>query len=205
MAFSAGFHPHPKISYAGGAPTGAASEAEYVEISVVRQLDPATTRAALNEALPDGLDILEVVVAGPGSLAERLEASQWELRLPGASAASVGAALTEFLAQDVAEVTRTIKSGPRTFDVRGAVLSARIDDPGSATTVDGDVCAILTLVVRHTTPVVRPDDILTALQRVTGFVPPRPHRATRLAQGRLTDDNTRVADPLAADKDAAGS
>ena len=30
MAFSAGFHPHPKISYANGAPTGAASEAEYL-------------------------------------------------------------------------------------------------------------------------------------------------------------------------------
>src|SRR3954467_8575664 len=34
MAFSAGFSPHPKISYLGAAPTGAASEAEYVEIGL---------------------------------------------------------------------------------------------------------------------------------------------------------------------------
>src|SRR6185437_4232331 len=31
MAYSSGFHPHPRISYAGAAPTGSASEAEYLE------------------------------------------------------------------------------------------------------------------------------------------------------------------------------
>jgi len=34
VAYSAGFTPHPKISYAGAAPTGTASEAEYLEISL---------------------------------------------------------------------------------------------------------------------------------------------------------------------------
>src|ERR1035438_1393459 len=37
VAYSAGFSPHPKISYAGGAPTGTASEAEYLEISLDRK------------------------------------------------------------------------------------------------------------------------------------------------------------------------
>ena len=40
MAFSAGFHPHPKISYANAAPTGTASEAEYFEISVTERSTP---------------------------------------------------------------------------------------------------------------------------------------------------------------------
>ena len=39
MAYSAGFSPHPKISWVGAAPTGVASEAEYVEISVVERVD----------------------------------------------------------------------------------------------------------------------------------------------------------------------
>ncbi|MFL6166470.1 MAG: TIGR03936 family radical SAM-associated protein, partial [Ornithinibacter sp.] len=34
MAYSAGFSPHPKVSYAGAAPTGTASEAEYLEIGL---------------------------------------------------------------------------------------------------------------------------------------------------------------------------
>ena len=66
MAFSAGFHPHPKISYANAAPTGTASEAEYFEISVTERVDPESVRRALDEALPDGLDVLEVVEAAPG-------------------------------------------------------------------------------------------------------------------------------------------
>ena len=44
MAFSAGFHPHPKISYANAAPTGTASEAEYFEISVTERVDPESVR-----------------------------------------------------------------------------------------------------------------------------------------------------------------
>ena len=44
MAFSAGFHPHPKVSYANAAPTGTASEAEYFEISVTERVDPESVR-----------------------------------------------------------------------------------------------------------------------------------------------------------------
>src|ERR1700680_3514134 len=41
IAYSAGFTPHPKISYAGGAPTGVASEAEYLSLALTaRQAAP---------------------------------------------------------------------------------------------------------------------------------------------------------------------
>ena len=61
MAYSSGFNPHPRISYAGAAPTGSASEAEYLEIALAEVVDPAAVHAQLDEALPDGLDVLEVV------------------------------------------------------------------------------------------------------------------------------------------------
>ena len=82
MAYSAGFSPHPKISYANAAPTGVASEAEYVEIAVTERCDPERLRAALDASLPPGLDVLEVVEAGPGALADRLEASVYQVELP---------------------------------------------------------------------------------------------------------------------------
>ena len=192
MAFSAGFHPHPKISYANAAPTGTASEAEYVEISVVERVDPQALRAALDAALPDGLDVLTVVEALPGSLADRLEGSIWELRFPGLEADALAAAVAEFLAAERIEVTRVLKSGPRTFDARSAVLQMRSQE-------GADGCAILTLVVRHTTPVVRPDDVLTALRTHAAFEPPRPPLVTRLAQGPLRPHAGEVADPLVDD------
>ncbi len=199
MAFSAGFHPHPKISYANGAPTGTASEAEYFEISVTERVDPEAVRVALDEALPEGLDVVAVVEAAPGALADRLQASQWRLSFPGVSPASLDAAVTAYLAVESAEVSRVFKTGPKTFDTRAAVLDMVTDaDPE-------DSCAILRMVVRHTTPSVRPDDILTALRAVSAFAPPVPPLVTRLAQGPLQADSAGVADPLAADREAVGS
>jgi radical SAM-linked protein len=203
MAYSAGFHPHPKISYANAAPTGTASEAEYFEISVTERVDPESVRAALDEALPDGLDVLEVVQAGPGSLADRLEASDWVMEFRGLEVAELERAAAGLLAQERAEVTRMFKTGPKTFDVRSAVVSAVVSS--SAEGSDEPGCAILRVVVRHTTPAVRPDDVLTALRAVTELAPPTPPLVTRLAQGPLQTATAGVADPLAADKNGAGA
>ncbi len=40
VAYSSGFNPHPRISYANAAPTGAASEGEYLEIGLARDGRP---------------------------------------------------------------------------------------------------------------------------------------------------------------------
>ncbi|MBP6995675.1 MAG: TIGR03936 family radical SAM-associated protein [Phycicoccus sp.] len=198
MAYSAGFHPHPLISYANAAPTGTASEAEYFEIRVAQRVEPDEVRAALDEALPLGLDIVECVEAGPGTLADRLEASEWRLVLCGVDRGQLDAAVAAFLAAPKAETTRTFKTGPKTFDTREPVQAMAVigeDDGG---------CAILRVVVRHTTPSVRPDDILTALRALTAFSPPVAPLVTRLAQGPLIADSAQVADPLATDRAAVG-
>lgn len=179
MAYSAGFSPHPKISWAGAAPTGTASEAEYVEFGLAAPVDPELLRGSLDSALPPDLDILEINEAAGGSLADYLEASVWQIDLPGVQLADARAAAEAFLAADQVEVRRLTKNGMRAFDARAAVveLSALDDLP--------PVCAILRVVVRHTTPAVRPDDVLTGLGLVAGLVPPVPPRVTRLAQGPL--------------------
>jgi radical SAM-linked protein len=212
MAFSAGFHPHPRISYANAAPTGTASEAEYVELAVSERVDPEAVRVALDEALPVGIDVLEVVEAAAGSLADRLEASEWAIAISGLDEEVLREAVATYLAVDRAEVSRTFKTGPRTFDTRAAVLDMRVVDPATVTdTVPQAVpagaqgCAIIRMVVRHTTPAVRPDDILTALRAVAGLVPPAPPLVTRLAQGPLVHDVAAVADPLAPDEKVGGS
>lgn len=79
IAFSAGFTPHPKVSWLGAAPTGAASLAEYVEIGLAEPRDPGQVRADLDASLPPGLDVLECAPASGGSLADRVDASLWEI------------------------------------------------------------------------------------------------------------------------------
>lgn len=207
MAFSAGFHPHPKISYAGAAPTGMASEAEYLEISVTERVDPDGVREALDAALPDGLDILEVVQAGPGSLAERLQASEWEVGFPAVEVSTLREAVARLLATDRCAVTRMFKTGPKTFDVRGAIVDVEVSEhhPRAAEEPKSGPYAILRMVVQHTTPVVRPDDILTALRSVADLESAVSPMVTRRAQGLLQTAPAGVADPLAADKEAVGS
>jgi radical SAM-linked protein len=203
MAYSAGFSPHPKVSYAGAAPTGTASEAEYLEISVSERCDPRAIRAALDESMPAGLDILEVVEAGPGNLADRLAASTWRIELPGLDPARVDRAVTAFLAAPEVQVQRMTKNGLRTFDTRAAVHTLVVDaKPGRMDdgTSEGSGCAILRAVVRHTTPAVRPDDVLTALRVVADLVPPSAPRVMRLAQGPLDDATGAVSDPLVPDR-----
>jgi radical SAM-linked protein len=199
MAYSAGFTPHPKISYVGSvAPTGVASEAEYLEVGLASVVDVDRLRAALDVSLPDGLDLLECVEvrAGSDALADRIDASAWRIELPGVAPADLAAALDTFLATERVEVERLTKAGRKQLDARAAVVGAS----ASAAPGQGD-CAILELVVRQVTPAVRPDDVLAALRAVAGLVPAVPPRATRLAQGRL-DGGGRLTDPLAPDRAA---
>ncbi|MFF5176113.1 TIGR03936 family radical SAM-associated protein [Micromonospora sp. NPDC000089] len=204
IAFSQGFTPHPKISYASAAPTGVASEAEYLEIGLRAVVDPERLRAALDAALSPGLDVLDaVVVATTGSLADRIEASLWRIELPGVDPTVAGQAVSAFVAAAEVPVERMTKQGRRTFDARAAVM--RIDVVPATETPSGDPgvsCAILELVVRQVTPSVRPDDVLSGLRVVADLEPPVPPRVIRLAQGTLTAQGE-IVDPLEADRDGA--
>ncbi len=189
VAFSAGFSPHPKISYAGGAPTGTASEAEYLEISLTRACPAPDVRDRLDAALPDGIDVIEVLEladrpGGAGAL--RLEGSQWRVLLPGVAPAEVARAVQAFLAADSIVVERLTNKGLRRLDARAAVITLELDRHA----VDAG-CVTLHMVVRHLTPAVRPDDILAALSHVAGtaaaLAPSSPPLVTRLAQGPLAN------------------
>ena len=76
------------------------------------------------------------------------------------------------------------------------VLQETPDAPPAA------VCAILRLVVRHVTPAVRPDDVLSGLRVAADLAPPVPAAVTRLAQGPLDEESGTVTDPLAPDREA---
>jgi radical SAM-linked protein len=237
VSLSHGFSPHPRLSWLGAAPTGAASEAEFVEIGLSVDLDPAAVAREVDAVLPEGLSVLEVVRAGPGALADRIDGSAWRITLPGVDADRLAEAVALLEATPVVEVERMTKNGIRTLDVRAALVRLTVDgvteavderhpnDAGFADDVPGDEprprddaarrattevtdrrtrawapgCGTLSVVVRHTTPAVRPDDVVSALRTVAGLEPPVPVTATRTAQGRLGASGE-LLDPLEADR-----
>ena len=234
IAYSAGFSPHPRISYAGGAQTGTASEAEYLELALTGQCAASDVRDRLDAALPSGIDVIDVfeltsaplageagapgeppaspaaagqaVAAGPpaGRLdALRLEASEWEIVLPGVAPADAQRAIETFLAARSAIVERLTSKGTRPVDARAAVVTMQADGHGD---VGRDAaCAILRMVVRHLTPAVRPDDILTALRQQAALAPSSPPLVTRLAQGPLGMEAAAAPAPAPGLTGSAGS
>ena len=184
MAYSSGFSPHPRISYGNAAPTGAASEAEYLEIGLVAACDPDKVREALDAALPPGLDVLEVVASPHGALAHELTGSRWQVDVPSVSAAALTSAVGAFLAKDSVLVQRMTKTGVRKFDARAAVIVLDVEAGG------------LTMTLAHQTPLVRPDDVLAGLLATSpDLTPVAPPILTRLSQGRLDPHSGVITEP----------
>jgi radical SAM-linked protein len=184
MAYSSGFSPHPRISYANASPTGAASEAEYLEIGLTTTCDPDQVRAALDAALPPGLDVVEVVVSPPGALADALTGSRWQVDLTGLPLDVLERAVATFLAAESVLVERMTKNGLRQFDARTAVvgLGAETDR--------------LTMTLAHQVPLVRPDDVLTGLRTLDpAAAPAEVPILTRLTQGRLDLATGEITEP----------
>lgn len=184
MSFSSGFTPHPRISYANATSTGVASEAEYLEIGVAEPCDPDRLHVALDAALPEGLDIVRVVAAGSGGLADRLQAAEWRVEIGAAWGGALHRAVTAFLAADAVVTQRLTKNGPRDFDSRPATLHLTVSAPDA-----------LRVVIRHETPQVRPEDVVRGLAALGNVaVDLAAVRFTRLAQGPW--NGTAVGDPF---------
>ena len=184
MAYSSGFSSHPRISYATASPTGAASEAEYLEIALAEVCDPEKVRTELDAALPTGLDVLGVVESDRVSLADRLTGSLWRIGLPGVERRVIDDAVATFLAAESAPTERMTKNGLRTFDARASVIRLEAEDGG------------LRLVTEHQAPLVRPDDVLGAMTRLDPDFAPQLPQITRLAQGEIDHTNGAITEPF---------
>lgn len=195
MAYSFGFSPHPRISYAGSAPTSAQSCAEYLDIALARRCDPARIADDLNGTLPQGFRIRRVVEASRPRLGELLEASRWWIDLGSVDELVLRSAVISLLAAESVPVTRTRHHDDRVVDVRPAIVTMGIEprplDCGRATS---PVEVVVTL--RHVVPLVRPGDVLAALRLLSpGLGDDHPGLFTRQCQGPLAADGS-IGDPL---------
>ena len=173
------------------------------------RVDLAEVLIQLDQALPIGLDVIEIVEATTSEFAATLEASEchFSISAPAGIADQIPGAIATFLAADEVMVERMSKNGLRRFDVRSAVLSLAEQAPPEVPEVtDGNSTAmgeralrsaILEAVIRHGSPSVRPDDLLAAL-RIEGLA----SRAivTRLAQGPFDERAGAVTDPFGPDR-----
>jgi radical SAM-linked protein len=60
IAYTEGFHPHPKLGFGPALAVGIASEDEYFDLELAEETPPSTITEALNRVLPEGLKILMI-------------------------------------------------------------------------------------------------------------------------------------------------
>ena len=85
FVYSQGFHPHPKISFAGATAVGMESEGEFADIRIQDPGEkPGTLIARINAALPSGVAVTAMHELPPHafSLAEMVTGFDYDLILP---------------------------------------------------------------------------------------------------------------------------
>ena len=206
MAYSAGFTPHPKVSYAGaaadrcrqrgGVPGDRADAGCSTRPTCAGRPGRVPARRSGRRGGGDGRRG-HLAAGPPGGLGVRDPARRGR---PGdgrgGGRRAAGRRRGRDRADDQERHAQVRRARRRSCGRTSA--SERVEArPGRQAVAP---CAILRVVVRHTTPAVRPDDVLEALRQVADLAPPVPPQVTRLAQGPLDPATGDVSDPLVPDR-----
>ena len=81
IAYSHGFHPQPKITFAAALPLGFSSRAEVMDVRLLSDIELGTLPQRLAEALPAGIAVLDVkqVDDGAPALQTQVRSAEYEV------------------------------------------------------------------------------------------------------------------------------
>jgi radical SAM-linked protein len=160
VAYSKGFTPHPKISFATALPVGYGSVSELMDMTLTEELAPDTVKDRFNSGLPEDLRIEGVALLGDGTpkLGAIVTGADYEIAF---TVAWLPAALERFMALDRYDFVRRFKSEERIDDLRAGVISARSS---------GELIEMRCLLQPKA---VRPSDVIVALAEIADE--PVPH------------------------------
>lgn len=137
LAFTAGFSPHPKVSFGPALAVGYESDAEYLDLELTRPVDLDGLAHQVTEGLPEGM-----TVTGAAPLADRAPSLQegiaalgYSVELTGTSVASLRDAVAAFVACGAVEIAVTRKGEERIDDIRPSVLALHQPRPDEAAVV----------------------------------------------------------------------
>ena len=179
LCYSAGYHPHPKISFATATSVGMESKHEYMDITAREYSGNLNALISeINSALPHGIEVLDMQMLSYSAkdLAQSLRGFIYELLLPANidndRMAVIKENMEKFLAAPLFNIQRLSKGKTITKDIRPFIENMSIDTAGKK--VD--------LTVRHAqSGSARPVDIIT---NVLGY------NADQLGQIRVVKTKT---------------
>lgn len=129
IRYTNGFNPKPHLVFSAPLPVGAQSPHEYVDVTVLKEVDLPAVVAALNEGLPPELAAEEAYYATTPFSA--ITEAEYEIRIRTAGAdAGMADACRAALTGGPVVVLKKTKSGEKDVDVSPAIkeVSAAFDD-----------------------------------------------------------------------------
>jgi radical SAM family uncharacterized protein/radical SAM-linked protein len=141
LAYSQGFHPHPKFAFSAAMPHGEQSLGEYLDLVLIEKVEPLELLERLVATLPEGFGahaIAEVPLNAP-SLMSLNHGHDYRLYLPHLAPGDVAAKVAALAAAETIVVERPARPGkdrgPTTLDLRASLVSVSVA-PGEVPAVD---------------------------------------------------------------------
>lgn len=130
LAYSEGFNPHPKLSYGSALAVGVTSEGEYLDVELRNDLSVLELKDRLKEAMPPGLEILEIKILGDRkeSLTALINLARYQVEIPVTKAIDpdkLEQAAADILSREQLEVMRHGKKGLRSIDIRKGIYGLK--------------------------------------------------------------------------------
>lgn len=162
LAFSQGFNPHPKISFAIPLAVGVAGEREFMELELTEPLESHQVTKWLNEKLPAGIRVLEtrVVEDKQKPLMARVDRATYRIVYPAGdiNEQQLATVIKKLMDKTSIEIERVVKGKTRLVDIRPNiyVLEGRI--------VEGKI-ELLAEMGAGTNGNVKPEELLKELEK----------------------------------------
>lgn len=168
LAYSQGFNPKPKMTFAAPLAVGMIGCREYLDLELETDMEPELVLARLQQSLPGGLVPVraEMVAGGPAlmSLVHRARYTAHGDRVNGLTDDGLRVRLERFLARPDITVERRTGKGVRRKNIRPGIysLSARLDE---------ERLSFFMELKAGSAGNVRPDELLMALAADLPLVP----------------------------------
>ena len=122
VKFTEGFNPHPYLVFAAPLALGISGEREYFEIKITEEMAFSEMKDRLNETLPQGLNVLEVLESENDF--NDIESANYQVFVEGKSAED----WHSFFANETIPAEKKTKRGMETIDLKTEIFGCEAED-----------------------------------------------------------------------------
>lgn len=163
LAFSEGFNPHPKMSFASALAVGVTSENEYMDLELKENLEPEEIMERLNQSLPSGLKVKRCIMLSQKgkALMAMVGEAHYHIKvklLHALSQTHIQEAITSLLKKKSIIIEKKGKKGPKKKEIRPGII--KLECVG----VDEEWVKFTLAVQAGSEKNIRPEEVMKALQ-----------------------------------------